>query len=220
MREYRLLFEKDGRGVYISHLDLMRTVTRSFLRAGLQVRHTEGFNPRPHMVFALPLPVGCASVCELVDFQLLQEIPESALPELLAPCCPEGIRPIRAWTPERKFRDIKYLAMEGVLEYDRPTDGTDARAAEALFGKDEGVVVLRKTKRGEGEFDLAPHVTEFRASPEGDTLRATLVLSAQEPSVNPSLLSAAMTKYLGERAPVCASWKRTEVFDAQMRVFR
>ncbi len=70
MRRTRLLFSKTGRARYISHLDLMRTFQRVFLRAGIRLRHTEGFNPHPYMVFALPLPVGCESDCELLDFDL------------------------------------------------------------------------------------------------------------------------------------------------------
>ena len=40
MSEERIQFVKTGRARYISHLDLMRTFQRAFLRSGLQVRHT------------------------------------------------------------------------------------------------------------------------------------------------------------------------------------
>ena len=43
----RLLFEKKGNAIWISHLDLMRVFQRSFKRAGLPLTHTKGFNPRP-----------------------------------------------------------------------------------------------------------------------------------------------------------------------------
>ena len=48
MDKLRLRFTKTGRAVYISHLDLMRTFQRAFLRSGLHVRHTEGFNPHAY----------------------------------------------------------------------------------------------------------------------------------------------------------------------------
>ena len=41
----RLLFEKMGNAVWISHLDLMRLFQRAFKRAGLPLTHTKGFNP-------------------------------------------------------------------------------------------------------------------------------------------------------------------------------
>jgi radical SAM-linked protein len=45
MPDQRILFSKTDAARYISHLDLMRTFQRAFQRAGITVRHTEGFNP-------------------------------------------------------------------------------------------------------------------------------------------------------------------------------
>ena len=44
MDKLRLRFEKTGRAVYISHLDLMATMQRAFSRAGLELKYSEGFN--------------------------------------------------------------------------------------------------------------------------------------------------------------------------------
>ena len=38
--KHRLFFSKSGTARYISHLDLMRTFQRAFLRAGIAIRHT------------------------------------------------------------------------------------------------------------------------------------------------------------------------------------
>ena len=67
----RLLFSKTGRAKYISHLDLMRTFQRAFSRAGIQIKHTEGFNPHPFVSIALPLSVGYSSQCEILEFGLV-----------------------------------------------------------------------------------------------------------------------------------------------------
>ena len=71
----RLLFEKKGNAIWISHLDLMRLFQRAFKRAELELVHTKGFNPRPSVSIALPLSVGVESSCELLDFDLEGEIP-------------------------------------------------------------------------------------------------------------------------------------------------
>ena len=60
----RILFEKKGNAVWISHLDLMRLFQRAFKRAGLPLTHTQGFNPRPSVSIALPLSVGVESNCD------------------------------------------------------------------------------------------------------------------------------------------------------------
>ena len=54
-------------GKYISHLDLLRTFTRSIHRAGLPVRYSQGFNPHQLITFSLPLPIGVTSETEFVD---------------------------------------------------------------------------------------------------------------------------------------------------------
>ena len=47
MRTLRVFFEKRGNIRYISHLDLMRTMTRAIRRSGIPLWYTEGFNPHP-----------------------------------------------------------------------------------------------------------------------------------------------------------------------------
>ena len=66
----RLLFEKTGDSVWISHLDLMRIFQRAFRRAGLLLKHSQGLTPRAIVSIALPLSVGMESRCELLDFEL------------------------------------------------------------------------------------------------------------------------------------------------------
>ena len=74
MSKLRLLFEKQGTACYISHLDLMRTFQRLFLRGGIFVKHSQGFHPHPIMSILLPLPVGQSSCCELLDFEVESEV--------------------------------------------------------------------------------------------------------------------------------------------------
>ena len=74
MAKLRLRFAKEGRAVYISHLDLLRTFQRVFLRQGIVLRHSQGFHPHPILSFALPLSVGQESVCELLDLETVEEI--------------------------------------------------------------------------------------------------------------------------------------------------
>ena len=50
MPDQRILFSKSGTAKYISHLDLMHTMERAFLRAGITIRHTAGFHPHPYVL--------------------------------------------------------------------------------------------------------------------------------------------------------------------------
>ena len=82
----RLLFEKTGDAVYLSHLDLMRIFQRAFRRADILIWHSQGFSPRAYVSIALPPSVGVESRCEiLMDAGLrsrnISQIILSVLPE-------------------------------------------------------------------------------------------------------------------------------------------
>ncbi len=67
MPKHTLAFSKADTAKFISHLDLMRTFQRSFLRAGIAIKHTEGFNPHAFVSIPLPLSVGFSSGCEVLE---------------------------------------------------------------------------------------------------------------------------------------------------------
>lgn len=217
--KYRLRFEKTGPAAYISHLDLMRVMQRSFTRAGYALKYSEGFNPHALISVCLPLSVGCESVCELMDFRMAGDVDLSAIPERLTEAMPEGIRALEVWRPERKITELKWLEIEGRLDYDeRDTDKTAAELIE-FFSRDE-LIVTRRTKRGEAPFDLAPHILSLALFPESGYIRLSAVISAQEPTVNPELLTAALREKAPDLAPDFAKYRRIETFDEKMSVFR
>lgn len=215
----RLRFEKSGRAVYISHLDLMRTMQRAFKRAGCALKHSEGFNPHPILSILLPLSVGVSSVCELMDFQLTEEYDLAALPETLTAAMPEGIRVIEAYPAQRKVRDLKWLAVRGRLEYDT-ADIAAMRDALQRFFAGESIVIRKKTKRGEGESDIAPAIRSIGFAEGEGCVELSAVISAQEPTLNPDHLVAALRQLAPALAPDFAEFTRLEVYDAEMKIFR
>ena len=115
----RILFEKKGNSIWISHLDLMRLFQRAFKRAGLPLTHTQGFNPRPSVSIALPLSVGVESNCELLDFDLdgdkvANRIVRGKLNDYLLP----GIRVIKVYDNGQKLKNLALLDTVIILEYD------------------------------------------------------------------------------------------------------
>lgn len=69
----RFHFERIGRAAFASHLDMVRTLPRFARAAGLSLFYTEGYHPKPAMVFSTSLPVGVPSLCEYVDVKLCEE---------------------------------------------------------------------------------------------------------------------------------------------------
>lgn len=219
MDKYRMLFSKTGRAVYISHLDLMRTVTRAFMRAECKLKYSEGFNPHPNISIALPLSVGCESVCEIMDFKMREDMPCEEIRKRLMTQFPEGIEVIDVYEAGRKVKEIKWLRISGVFEYDE----RDAAAmAEKLneFYSTESIVITKKTKRGMGESDIRPAIREIAFERNGSDVFMNAVISAQEPTLNPELIADALRQLAPDIAPDFAKFKRLEVFDENMQVFR
>ena len=220
MNKLRMRFSKTGRAIYISHLNLMATMQRAFSRAGNRLKYSEGFNPRPQISIALPLSVGCASVCELMDFQLLEEqVDITCLKDRLNATMPEGIFAQEIYEPSRKNAELKWLKIEGVFEYDdRPVDIMKEQLA-AFFARGS-IVIEKKTKRGFGEMDIRPAIREisFGSTEEGVLVGA--LISAQNPTLNPDLLPAALRALAPDIAPDFAKFTRVETFDAEMKIFR
>lgn len=219
MDKIRLRFKKTGRAIYISHLDLMHTMQRGFSRAGYELKYSEGFNPHPIISIILPLSVGCSSVCELMDFRLKQECRLDRLPVELTAVMPEGIEAIEAYEPLRKAAELKWLAIEGIFEYDNRSAADMAPELIKFFAQDE-IIVPKKTKRGLGEFDVKSAIKEIAFNADGNNVKVNAVISAQEPTLNPELLTEALRLKAEEIAPDFAKYTRTETYDCNMAVYR
>ena len=217
MDKLRLRFEKTGRAIYISHLDLMATMQRAFSRAGFRLQYSEGFNPHPLISILLPFSVGTASVCELMDFRLCEEADLRTLPERLTDALPEGIRIIEAYPCERKSAELKWLDVLGRLEYDR---GLPAPEALTAFFTQPEIVIEKKTKRGLGMTDIRPAIDRIAFRIDDSFIRLDARISAQEPTLNPELLISALRQRKPELAPDFAAFTRIETYDRDHQIYR
>ena len=217
----RLLFEKTGNAVWISHLDLMRLFQRAFKRAGLPLKHTQGFNPRPSVSIALPLSVGVQSYCELLDFELDKNIVSNeCICDSLNRALVDGVRVLRVYDDGRKIRDLAFLDCNIKLEYDRGEAADAARCIEALFSR-EKIVVTKKGKNGETQQDIAPMIKGMTVSVLDDNhVQLKTVVCCQNPSLNPMQIVAAIERYLPQCKPDHVSCSRMELYDADNEMFR
>lgn len=55
---------------FLSHAETVKVFQRAFVRIGLQIRHSKGFNPRPKLSLPFPRPVGVESDQELLCVQI------------------------------------------------------------------------------------------------------------------------------------------------------
>ena len=66
----RFKFCKMAEYKFLSHLDILRLMTRALSRSGIIVKYDKGFNPRPKISFSNPIPLGVESLAEYCDLVL------------------------------------------------------------------------------------------------------------------------------------------------------
>ncbi|GHV32345.1 B12-binding protein [Spirochaetia bacterium] len=63
-------FEKKDSAVFLPHLALVELFSMAFIRAGIPVLFTQGFNPTPKLDFAAPLSLGISAGGEIANIDL------------------------------------------------------------------------------------------------------------------------------------------------------
>ena len=217
----RLLFEKTGEAVYISHLDLMRLFQRAFKRAGLPLTHTQGFNPRPSVSIALPLSVGVDSRCELLDFDISGEpVPCCEIKDRLNGALVEGVRVLDVYDSGRKIRELALLDCAVAMEYDCGVPEGAVEEITKLFAQNS-LSVEKKEKNRPVQQDIIPMIRKFAiAAADENTLMVSARICCQNPTLNPAKIVSAVEKYLPHLTPDFFRCSRLEIYDNQEKIFR
>ena len=214
---HRVLFEKTGTAVWMSHLDLMRLMQRAFRRAGVLLHHSQGYTPHPYVSMLLPLSVGMESVCEIMEYEL--DTDETIAPDALNQVLPVGVRVREVYESSRKARELALVRVQITLEYDDGVPAGAEREIAALLFQPQ-LMVEKRTKRGMEETDIRGLLESCEITFRPDGLLLDCVVSAQNPPLNPILLVTAIERYLPALRPSFAKCRRIEMLDAAGEVFR
>ena len=196
MRLIRVWFKKMGMSRYVSHLDLMRSMTRSVRRAKVPLWYTEGFNPHPYMTFALPLSLGMESLCESMDIRIEGDSSNEDVFALLKDNLPPGIELISVKDP---VYDPKVIAL-GEFDIFFDTEGAEKLCGEIKKMLDTDELTVQKLgKKGRHkvlkDINLMEHLKSFDVSSMGNRVKLTVVFPAgSTTNINPSLLSDEIVK--------------------------
>ncbi len=192
MIRVRATFEKTGRAKYISHLDLNRCMLRTFRRSRLPIWYTEGFNPHPYYSFALALSLGFESSCEILDFNLNEEVPFDEVRDRLNAVMPEGMRIVKVAEQKQK---ITYIAK---AEYGFSLVSDNAQglydAVQELLSQPE-ICIEKKTKKGIKTVDIKPDMEVLTCEMTGDSVDMRMYLPAgTQINYNPTLFIEALRR--------------------------
>ena len=91
---YRILFSfsKQGGAVFYGHLSIIELYSMAFIRSGLPVLYTQGFNPLAKIEFASPLATGISASGEIAAVDFTADLPPERFITSMNASLPENIR--------------------------------------------------------------------------------------------------------------------------------
>lgn len=193
--DVRMSFEKTGMAKFISHLDTVRCITRAMKRANVPIWFTEGFNPHAFLTFAMPLSLGFESLCETVDFRLMEEVDLNELEERINDALPVDMTVKEIYVYDTSPNDIRWA--EYKIIFNNPYNCLIEKA-ESILSADE-ILVLKKGKQGrkkvEKEVNIKEHIKSFELNEDnGKLILNTVLSSGTSININPMLLIGALVK--------------------------
>ena len=210
LNKYRLKYRKTDDARFISHLDFVRTITRTFRRANLPVKYSQGFNPHMIMTVALPISVGVISDAEYMEIEFTEDVPCGEIVSRLNKNIPLGLiitdarKVSETDTPLSKIAYAKYLVNvehRGNCDIDK-------------IMQNETLEVNKKTKKGIALTNIKPMISSVGLISDNDgNAEYEMVLSAGNvQNLKPETVISAFEKYSDGYKADFISITRTEMY--------
>lgn len=170
----RITFGKAGTLKYTSNLDIAKIWERALRRADLPILYTQGFNTRPRIQLAMPLPLGITSECEILDAALREriEFQEAELIDRLLQVAPRGLTIHAIAEVEARASAMQSLVISAEYRI-RFEDGVDAAMLRARIDdllNRESIIVEKVRKRRRSVMDLRPLIIELYLDEANDLI--------------------------------------------------
>lgn len=194
---YRLKYAKSENARYISHLDFVRVLNRTIRRSGLPVTYTEGFNPHPVMVVAMPIGVGITGEDEYIDIDFDEKLSEEVVYKTFKDAFPEGIDILKAKLVDETLPSFKKLDTASYI-CEIETCGAKVPDIEGFLAQDE-IVVTKKSKSSVKDVDIKNDIKELTLTESGDNYFkfSVTVPAGNTYNLKPELVFGALAAYSG-----------------------
>jgi radical SAM-linked protein len=172
----RCRFAKRGDLRLVSHHDIMRCLERMTRRARIPLAMTQGFTPRPKIVFALALGLGIEAWSEVVDIELSEPCEPASLLRRLAEVAPTGFDWLDAQALPAGAPPPKPVAVEYALRLPPERHEAARTALSQLLASTSWTATRRRPDRDrdrEVSIDVRPLVIDAEVTDLG-VLRARL----------------------------------------------
>lgn len=170
----RVTFGKAGGLIYTSNLDTAKIWERALRRADLPILYTKGFNTRPRISLAMPLPLGISSECEILEISLRERIAfsESDLRERLLSVSPAGLTISAIAEVDLRAATLHSLVVSGEYRI-QLVDAIERRSLQrkidALLSRDS-IIVDRRRRRKRSVMDIRPLILGLELDDQDDML--------------------------------------------------
>lgn len=157
---HRITFATRRTLAYVSVLELGRIWERSLRRAGVPLKYSQGYNPRPKLNFAAPLPVGCGSDADLMDILLAEPKMPSDILAALAHNTPDDLTVLDvSAVPEDEPALSEQLIAAEYRVWLRDTSTAAVASAVEEFLNSDAVALEKRGRKYRGKtYDLRPLV--------------------------------------------------------------
>jgi len=164
---HRITFATSRTLAYLSVLELGKVWERTLRRGRVPLKYSQGFNPRPRMHFAAPLPVGCGCEAELLDLSLNEPRTSQALRDAIAGVTPQNLVVLDVTAVDIHARSLSDLLQE--TEYSvwlRQVSEAELVEAVTIFLEKEEILMPKRGRKYRGKFyDLRPLVKSLSLDP-------------------------------------------------------
>ena len=166
--KFMLRFSKTGDMRFLSHLEMVKAITRAILRAGLPLAYSQGFHPLPKLSFTSPLPVGVESLEEYMAIELTSP-PAGPIAGALNRILPDGIRFLDAEPVPLKLSLPSANMVEYLIFLKNGPAGLNIKKIDGFlrdFHNQDSVVARIEREKAITEIDLKPLVSELSVAGE------------------------------------------------------
>ena len=175
---------KKGNISYVSHIDSMRVLQRTLIRANINVKLSEGFNPHPLTYTSHPLPLGVESEQEFFVIanddmsaeQVLNAFNNNIPSGMLAVKCYDCIK-----NPNfaKNVNYCEYLVKGNFLQYKKEIEN---------FQNEKCWVIKYDFKGTEKEQDIAPLIHSLKVVNKG----LVMIIATGNPNLRPDRVVSAI----------------------------
>ncbi|MDU5080615.1 TIGR03936 family radical SAM-associated protein [uncultured Tissierella sp.] len=159
----RVAFNKKNYLKYIGHLDLMRLFHRSFNRAGVPIKYSEGFNPHPKFSIGNPLSLGIESEEEYMDIDI-DYIPVDEFIKKVNAVLPNDIQIIRGEYLEKEESIASLIAWafyEINFNIDKKKEKENLEGIFIKWLSQEEIIITRLRKKGKKKVEKEENIKSF-----------------------------------------------------------